>query len=131
MTPDRERYDATYVFSADRQEEVRKIYQKYAPAQKKPRSGEDEKLEQLRQLDRSVARRGAAATLVTLLCGTVCHGAGIAMVQCGSWFVPGTAVAFLGLVLFLAAWPVYCLAAGRQRRRVEAQILQLCRELMK
>lgn len=131
MPAEKESYDSTYVFSADRQEEVKAIYQKYASAKKKPRSAEDEKMEQLRHLDRSVAQRGTIAALLTTVCGAVTHACGIAMMESETMFAPGTVIAILGLAVFLGSYPAYCLAAGRQRRRVEAQILQLCRELMK
>ena len=126
-------YDSTYVFSAERQEEVRKIYQKYAPRKgsAKPPSGEEEKMEQLRRLDRSVTRAGSAAALLTGLCGAVIHGVGTSLIRGETTFLPGTALALAGLALFLAAYPVYCFVVKKQRRRVEAQILTLCRELMK
>lgn len=126
-------YDAAYVFSSDQQEEVRKIYQKYSVREggRRSLSGEEEKMERLRRLDRSVTRAGNAAALVTGLCGAVIHGGGIALVRGETMFALGTAVAIAGLVLFLASYPVYGLAVKKQRRRVETQILKLCEELMK
>lgn len=126
-------YDSTYVFSADQQEEVKRIYEKYAPREEggKVLSEEEEKMEQLRKLDRSVTKAGRFAALATGLGGGVVHGIGTAMIQGETMFVPGTVIAIVGVALFLAAYPVYSFAAKKQRRRVEAQILKLCRELMK
>ncbi|MGN0802055.1 MAG: hypothetical protein ACI4MF_05605 [Candidatus Faecivicinus sp.] len=53
------------------------------------------------------------------------------MIQSETTFALGTAIAILGLALFLAVHPVYNRVCKMQRRRVEARILQLCRELMK
>ncbi|MCI6908676.1 MAG: hypothetical protein SOX31_11080 [Eubacteriales bacterium] len=126
-------YDSTYVYSADMQEEVRKIYQKYSPQEerRKAPSEEEEKMEQLRRLDRSVTRAGAAAAWITGLCGAGVHGIGTALIRSETMFVPGTVAAIAGVALFLAAFPVYGAAVKKRRRRVEAQILKLCRELMK
>lgn len=126
-------YDSAYVFSTDRQEEVRKICQKYSPrdGNGKALSEEDGKMERLRRLDRSVARSGTLAALLTGACGAVIHGLGTVLIRNEATFAPGTALALAGLALFLAAYPVYCAAAKKQRRRVEAEILKLCKELMK
>lgn len=126
-------YDASYVFSSDQQKEVRKIYQKYAaPGDgKQAPSEEEEKMAQLRKLDRSVTRCGNIAACGAGFGGAVIHGIGTALIQDGTRFTLGTVIALAGLLLFLAAYPLYSLAVKRQRRRVEAQILKLCRELMK
>lgn len=124
-------YNATYVFSTDQQEEVKKIYQKYSSRERKPLSEEEEKMEQLRRLDRSVTRAGTNAALLTGTCGAVVHGIGIALVQGVTMFVLGTGIAIVGLMLFLASYPAYCFVVKKKRRKVEAQILKLCKELMK
>lgn len=126
-------YDSTYVFSADQQEEVKKIYRKYAtPEQKKQTSSEEDgKMELLRKLDRSVTTPGIIAALLTGICGAAIHGIGMAWIQGGTMFAPGTVIAIVGLLLFLVSYPVYGIVVKKRRRKVEAQILTLCRELMK
>lgn len=126
-------YDSIYVFSSDQQMEVQKIYQKYSrPGESRQAQTEEEaKLAQLRRLDRSVTSAGVIAALLTGTCGAVVHGIGITLIQGDTMFALGTGIAILGLMLFLAAYPVYCVAVKRKRRKVEAQILKLCKELMK
>lgn len=133
MTRKGETYDSTYVFSSDQQEEVKKIYQKYAPreAGKKMLSEEEEKMERLRKLDRSVTRAGAIAALASGLCGGVIHGIGTALIQDETTFALGTVIAVIGLALFLASYPACCFAGKKQRSKVEAEIRKLCKELMK
>lgn len=124
---------STYVFSARRQEEVKKLYEKYAPPEQNRQapSEEEEKLERLRRLDQSVTRRGAAAAAVAGGLGAAAHAGGIILIQGEDTFVLGTVVALVGLVLFLLTYPACCLAAKRQRNRVEPEILKLCKELLK
>lgn len=126
-------YDSTYVFSSDQQAEVQKIYQKYSPQKedKKVRSEEEEKMERLRKLDKSVTRAGTFAGVWAGLCGAIIHGIGIALIQGETLFALGTVIAIIGLALFLAAYPICSFAAKKQRCKVEAQILELCKELMK
>lgn len=128
-----EAYTSTYVFSAEQQREVKQIYQRYLPQEKGKRtpSAEDEKLERLRRLDRSVTKYGAVAALLDGAIGAAVHGTGISLVQGKDLFVPGSAIAVVGLVLFLLAYPVYSYAAKKRRQKVEPEILKLCKELMK
>ncbi|MGN0203598.1 MAG: hypothetical protein ACI4BB_03570 [Coprococcus sp.] len=133
MDRKREMYDSTYVFSTDQQEEVKKIYQKYLPLEKGKNalSEEEEKMEKLRKLDKSVTRAGTMASLITGIGGALVHSIGITLVQSRSMFALGTVIAIIGLIFFLVSYPVYCFVVKKQRRRVEAQILKLCDELMK
>lgn len=126
-------YDSTYVFSTDRQEEVKKIYQKYSlqTGSKKTPSEEDEKMELLRKLDKSVTRAGAIAAILTGICGAVVHGIGTALIQEETMFALGTVIAIAGLLLFLVSYPIFCIVVKKRRQKVEAQILALCKELMK
>lgn len=123
-------YNATYVFSTE-QQEVKRIYQKYSSWERKPLSEEEEKMAQLRRLDRSVTRAGTIAAILTGIGGAAVHGIGIAMVQGAAMFALGTVVAIVGLALFLVSYPVFCAVEKKRRRKVEVQILKLCKELMK
>lgn len=126
-------YDSIYVFSAEQQEEIKKIYQRYLlPEEKRKRPQEEEEmLAQLRKLDNSVTKAGTIAALLNGLCGAVLHGAGTTLIQNETMFALGTVIAMAGLAIFLASYPVYCFVAKKQRRKVESQILILCDELMK
>lgn len=133
MTQGRQTCTSTYVFSARQQEEVRKIYQRYAlPRESKPSpSAEEQKLERLHRLDRSVFRLGILAALLHGCLGAAIHGAGIVLSQNTARFVPGMIIAVVGIVLFLFSFRVYSHIARKQRRKVEPEILRLCQELMK
>ncbi|MGM9608338.1 MAG: hypothetical protein ACI3XJ_12620 [Oscillospiraceae bacterium] len=128
-----ETYDSTYVFSAEQQKEVKEIYQRYLPQEegKGTPSAEEEKLERLRKLDHSVTRYASTAALLDGVIGAAVHGAGISLVQGKDLFVSGTVIAVVGLILFLLAYPIYSCAAKKRRRKVEAEIIKLCEELMK
>lgn len=126
-------YDASYVFSSEQQAEVKAIYQKYSHSEENRQalSAEEEKMAELRRLDRSVTRSGAYAALSAGLGGAVIHGIGTALIQNETMFVLGTVIAVAGLLLFLSAYPIHNHVVTMRRRKVEAQILKLCRELMK
>lgn len=128
-----ESYDSTYVFSSDQQLEVRKIYQKYSSSRENIQapSEEEEKMMRLRKLDRSVAKCGNFAASGAGFGGALIHGIGTALIQNETMFMPGTVIAIAGLLLFLSTYPIYSYAVKKRRRKVEAQILILCRELMK
>ena len=59
----------TYTYSASRQEEVRRIREKYAPATK-----EEDKLEHLRRLDRAATKPGTAAAIAVGMISTLIMG---------------------------------------------------------
>lgn len=126
-------YDSTYVFSSDQQIEVRKIYQKYSSLgeNKQAPSEEEEKMMRLCKLDRSVTQCGNFAAFGASIGGAMIHGTGTALIQNETMFTLGTVFVIAGLALFLSTYPIYSYAVKKRRRKVEAQILKLCKELMK
>ena len=73
-----------YTYSAKEQEELKRIRQKYAPP-------EEDKMEQLRRLDRSVTEKGTVISIVLGVLGTLILGLGMscALVWQGMLFLPG------------------------------------------
>lgn len=118
-----EDYDSTYVFSAEQQEKVKRIQQKYLP--------QGDKMERLLILDKSVTRPGTIAAVVACIVGAVIHGAGCALISEELFFIPGTMIAVLGLLVLFSAYPIYRLIIKQQRERLAPQILDLCQELLK
>ena len=116
----------SYTYSAKEQEEVKQIRQKYMPK-------EADKMEQLRRLDRSVTRKGAAVSLVMGIIGALILGIGMccAMVWMGQWFVPGIVIGFVGIILISLAYPLYTRITQKEREKVAPEILRLTDELMK
>lgn len=65
-----------YVYSADRQDEIKRIHEKYCPKDQK-----EDKLEQLKHLDRSVTSRGTCVSIILGVSGIVVLGGGLSWVM--------------------------------------------------
>lgn len=122
MEPNKDVFQYTY--SAKQQEEIEKIRKKYLPPQ-------EDKMEQLRRLDKSATRKGTALSITAGVAGCLLMGVGMccSMVWMGSLFVPGIILGLLGIALAAAAHPIYVSITKKERRRLAPQILQLTQEL--
>ena len=115
-----------YTYSAKEQEELKRIRQKYAPP-------EEDKMEMLRRLDRSVTEKGTVFSIILGVSGTLIMGLGmsLAMVWQGMWFLPGIVIGLAGIGILAAAYPVYNHVTRKERERIAPEILRLTEELMK
>jgi len=115
-----------YTYSAQEQEELRRIRQKYAPPQ-------ENKMEQIRRLDRSVYERGTVASIITGVSGTLLLGIGMccAMVWQGVWFIPGMIIGLAGIAILAAAYPVYNRVIRKAREKIAPEIIRLTDDLLK
>lgn len=126
MENQKEKETFQYTYSAKQQEEIKNIRKKYlAP--------EEDKMEQLRRLDRGVTQKGTTASLIVGIVGALVLGFGMscALVWQGAMFVPGIIVGLAGIVLVSLAFPVYQHITKRERERIAPEILRLTDELMK
>ena len=114
-----------YTYSAQRQEEVEAIKKKYLP--------NEDMMEQLRKLDRSVETQGTMCAIMIGVIGTLVFGTGmsLAMVWAKTFFVLGIICGIIGMALIATAYPVYKLVIKKQRKKVAPQILALSEELLK
>ncbi|MDR0324976.1 MAG: hypothetical protein LBI19_02630 [Oscillospiraceae bacterium] len=113
----------SYTYSANQQEEVKSIRQKYAPR-------EENKMEQLRALDRSVTTRGQIASLAIGIISSLLLGTGMACIMEWDLLAAGIAVGVVGMVGMLLAYPVYSAMTKKRREKLAPQILKLSDELM-
>ena len=115
-----------YTYSAPQQAEIKRIREKYEPK-------EPSKLEQLRQLDRKVTQKGAAAALVVGIISALVLGVGMCccMVWADRWFLHGIFIGIVGLVGVSLAYPLYMRVTKREREKIAPEILRLTNELMK
>lgn len=116
----------TYTYSATQQAELKKIRQKYVPA-------EEDKMEHIRRLDQRVQDKGAMVSIVIGIIGVLMFGGGMSlcMVLRGVWFIPGIILGLLGLVVAAAAYPIYNRVIQREREKIAPEIIRLTDELMK
>ena len=115
-----------YTYSSSQQAEVEQIRKKYLQP-------EEDKMVQLRRLDRSAARKGTILSLIVGILGALIMGTGLCCVLVweGSWFVPGIVIGIVGIALLSCAYPIYARVTERERARIAPEILRLTEELMK
>ena len=110
----------TYTYSAKQQEEIEKIRRKYLPP-------EENKMEQLRRLDRSATKKGTRVSIAVGVVSALLMGVGMccSMVWMGVWFIPGIVIGLIGIAGVAAAYPLYNRITRKERERLAPQILKL------
>ena len=105
------------------QEEIRRIREKYQPR-------ETSKLERLRELDRSVTRKGTAAALTLGVLGLLILGTGMSLCLVWAMYLSGIPLGLAGMALTGMAYPAYQRINRRERERLAPEILRLTEELL-
>ena len=120
-----------YTYSAEQQAEIKNIRKKYlAP--------EENKMEQLRRLDRHAAQKAQAWGLALGVIGALILGSGMSLIMTefggflgGMAMWIGIPVGLIGMALVALAYPVYNFILKRERQRIAPEILRLSDELLK
>lgn len=118
--------DFHYTYSAKEQEEIRAIQRKYDP-----RRPEENKLEQIRRLDRSVGRPGKILALVQGIIGVLVFGVGMSLVMVWEKMVSGILVGLAGIAILVLIYPIKNAIDKKRRAEFAPAILQLTEELKK
>ncbi|HJC36094.1 MAG TPA: hypothetical protein H9702_03060 [Candidatus Merdibacter merdavium] len=113
-----------YRYSAKQQEEIEAIRRKYLPK-------EEDKMEQLRQMDKRVSRKGTIISIIIGVIGCLLLGIGMCctMEWAGCWFVPGIISGVIGIVMIALAYPLYERITKKERKKIAPLILKLADEL--
>ena len=124
----------TYTYSAKQQEEIKTIRKKYV-------APETDKMEQLRQLDRSVTQKAEVISLCVGIIGALIMGAGMSLVMTdiGSslalgeklTMIVGICIGIVGMVMAGFAYPLYMRVLKNERERIAPEIIRLADELLK
>lgn len=116
----------TYTYSAGEQEEIKRIRQKYLPP-------EENKMEQLRRLDESAAKKGTIAALSLGIFSGLLLGIGMCctMMWAEILFVPGIVIGMIGIAGLGAVYPLYLNITKKQREKLAPRVLEITNELMK
>ena len=123
-----------YTYSAKEQEEIKNIRKKYLA----PKENED-KMERLRRLDKSVSDKATTKSLVIGIIGALIMGIGMSLVMTdigaslGTMLamIIGISVGIIGIVLVCLAYPIYNRTLKKEREKIAPEILRLTDELMK
>lgn len=123
-----------FVYSADEQDELRKIRQKYL-------SQEEDRMNLIRKLDNSVTQKATMFSIIIGVIGALVMGSGMSLIMTdlGTWLgfnsiltlILGIILGFIGMVFVALAYPVYSKVLRTEREKVAPQILKLTEELMK
>ncbi len=113
-----------YRYSAKQQEEIEAIRRKYLPK-------EEDKMEQLRQMDKRVSHKGTIISIIIGVIGCLLLGIGMCctMEWAGRWFVPGIIIGVIGIVMIALAYPLYERITKKERKKIAPLILKLADEL--
>ena len=113
-----------YRYSAKQQEEIEAIRRKYLPK-------EEDKMEQLRQMDKRVSRKGTIISIIIGVIGCLLLGIGMCctMEWAGRWFVPGIIIGVIGIVMIALAYPLYERITKKERKKIAPLLLKLADEL--
>lgn len=115
-----------YTYSASRQAEVKRIREKYLPK-------EEDKMEQLRKLDKSATQKGMVVAIVVGIISALLLGIGMSctMVFDEIYFIPGVIIGIVGIIGASFAYPLYAHITKKQRAKIAPEIIRLTDELMK
>lgn len=113
-----------YIYSSEQQREIDEIRKKYIPQ-------EEDKMERLRRLDQSAAKKGTIISITAGTLGMLIMGFG--MCCCLEWgdtlMIPGVILGLLGIGVMCAAYPIYKRITEKERKRIAPEILALIEEL--
>lgn len=114
----------SYTYSAKQQEEMKRIREKYT-------APKENKMEQLRRLDRSVDNPPTIFALSTGIAGALIFGAGMSGVLEGSpsLFILYIIVGIVGLAIACMAYPLYLRLLKKYREKKAPEIMKLLDEL--
>ena len=93
----------SYTYSASQQAEIKSIREKYMPP-----TEEEDKMERLRRLDRSVTKTGTTVSIIVGVISTLVFSVGMCrtMVWEGLMF-PGIVIGVAGIIGIISAYPLY------------------------
>ena len=116
----------SYTYSAEEQQELKRIREKYLPK-------EENKMEQLRSLDSKATGKATMIAIIIGVIGTLLLGVGMCctLVWQGRWFVPGILVGIIGIGIVAIAYPVYNKTLKTEREKIAPEVLKLTEELLK
>lgn len=116
----------SYTYSAKEQAEIKKIREKYA-------APTEDKMEQLRRLDKSVTKKGTRWSVTVGIVGIIVMGSGMSVCMAGSseYFAWGVIVGFIGMATAAVAYPLYAHITKKQREKIAPEVIRLTDELIK
>jgi len=123
-----------YTYSANEQDEIKRIRQKYQVQ-------EEDDISKLHKLDAKVTQKATMSSLAIGIVGALILGSGMSLVMTDlgtimgmqglTTVILGSIVGILGIVFITMAYPVYKKVLKKERAMIAPEILRLTDELMK
>ena len=113
-----------YSYSAEEQDIVRKIRQKYMPE-------EENKMEQLIKLDKSTRTMGRVAAITLGIVSTLVFGTGMCCVLEWDMFILGVIIGMIGIGGMVSSYPIYSYINKKHMEKIAPKIMELTEELLK
>lgn len=125
-----------YTYSANEQDEIKKIREKYTPDDRS-----ESKMERLRRLDSGVTRKAMSVALTCGIIGTLILGFGMSLFMTdissilGKYedlsMILGIIIGIVGIILDCLAYPIYNFIVKHERKKIAPEVIKLTDELMK
>ncbi len=125
-----------YTYSAKEQEEIKAIREKYFATEES-----EDKMAQLRRLDRSVTQKATVVSLIFGTIGALILGFGMSLFMSNLGDILGVSgsvailigiiVGIVGIILVCVAYPLYNRIARKEREKIAPEIIRLTDELLK
>ena len=97
-----------------------------------PPTEEEDKMERLRRLDRSVTKAGTAVSVIVGVMSALVFGVGMCCTMVWEGLmIPGIIIGVVGIIGIISAYPLYIYVTKKQREKVAPEIIKLSDELMK
>ena len=120
-----------YTYSAQRQQEIAEIRKAYLPK-------EEDKMEQLLRLHAMPTQKAQTVSLSSGIIGTLLLGTGMSlcMTDLGAALgslamVLGILIGLIGIVMIIAAYPIFHRVLKKEREKIAPEILRLTDDLLK
>lgn len=121
----------SYTYSAEMQEEIKAIREKYAPTDET-----EDKMAKLRFLDARVTKRASLRAISVGTLGALVMGAGMSLIMSelgkplGAFAMPlGILTGALGMGVIALAYPLYNRTLKKEREKIAPEIIRLTDEL--
>lgn len=112
-----------YSYSAKQAETAKAIREKYLPK-------EQDAIEQLQKLDKSVTKKGMIVSLVVGIISALVLGTGMSMIMEWSLFVPGIIIGLIGIIGCGIAYPLYLKVTAKEKAKITPEIMRLSEEII-
>ena len=123
-----------YTYSAEEQDEIKRIRQKYQVQ-------EEDGITKLRKLDAKATNKATIVSLAMGLTGALVMGGGMSLIMTDlatvlgmtsiNSMIVGIIAGVVGMILAAMAYPMYNKVLKREREKIAPEILMLTEELMK